>query len=156
MFKLITEIKAEERIESLIAENVNHLFAVDEVQSLYESAEKYLGKAIAALRAGKNPFETAGVDPKVLNALMAFADEDLQDVFSGVTSNVKGRISQALNANPQIQTTLAGSKYGGHPSLKTQLSRIVNMAENQPRELANSLQKLALHYSRASDSTKAA
>lgn len=148
MFNLITEINEIADQRKYLFETVREVFEGSEAE-LYEGAEHYLGRAIAALNAGKNPFEEGGVvDPEIIASLTLLANPENREAFN-ITPR-KFTVIDAVDKNKNVRKFLSQT-VGKSSSAQREMERLSKMASENPRAVARELQKAQLMYTRAND-----
>lgn len=147
MFNLITEISEQTKETSYLFETVKEVFSGNEVE-LYEGAEHYLGRAIAALNAGKNPFEEGSdnVDPEIIASLVLLANPENREAFN-ITPR-KFTVIDAVDKNKNVRKFLSQT-VGKSQSAQKEMQRLSKMASENPRAVARELQKAQMLYTRA-------
>jgi hypothetical protein len=145
MFTLINEIQGDVEHQRRLQENISVIFDNEEQAALFERADKYIGKAIASLRASKNPVEQGTVDPDILAALDGLGDPDLQDALVP-NERKRARALSVLDRNAQVQKAL---KDMGATRMKSRAAAIRKQAAENPKELASHLEKLQMRMSQA-------
>lgn len=80
MYKLITSVKQENEHINNLCENC--VSASIDTKLLFEAADKLIGNVIAAINAGKNPFEVMPGSEEVLAGLMLLIKKDHRDALN--------------------------------------------------------------------------
>jgi hypothetical protein len=114
MYDLITSIREESFQVKTLCENISTAeFGLD---LLFESADKYIGNAIAALNAGKNPLETMPGSEAVLAGLILLAKETNREAM-----NLKPKkfdvVTQFTNEKESVKKAVAQKAKDHGPSL---------------------------------------
>ena len=145
MYKLINSVKSQSQHVKNLCENCTAT-PFDTI-ALFEAADKLLGNTIAALKSGKNPFETMPGSRDVVAGLMLLAKKTNREALN-LTPKKFNLISQDISDKKNIQKYVANlaQKYG--PSLIKNLDAYV--ADNNRREvLTRKLVQIQSEYSKA-------
>lgn len=153
-FKLIDDINEEINTADILYENCSII--TDNIELLAEEADKLIGKAIAALNAGKNPFETIPGSRELIAGLMLIAKESNRDALN-INDKKFDLISQFVDEKDGVKKYVSkiGTLHG--KSLLKNLDSHVSQSDMR-KVLAKKLTKLQQSYStvkhRASGITK--
>ena len=145
MYNLINSVKLQSQHVENLCENCIAT-PVDTI-ALFEAADKLIGNTIAALKAGKNPFETMPGSRDVVAGLMLLAKKTNREALN-LTPKKFNLISQDISDKKIIQKYVANlaQKYG--PSLIKNLDAYV--ADDNRREvLTRKLVQIQSEYSKA-------
>lgn len=142
---LIKEIKSEVDHIANLCENIQA--APVDTNLLFESADKYIGIAIAALKNGKNPFETIPGSRDVLAGLMLLSKDTNREALQ-IKQKAFDIISQKTSEKESIKKYVANlaRKYG--PSLIKNLDAYI-ASDDRRGVLTRKLIQLQSEYSRA-------
>ena len=142
-FELIDDIRTEVDTAELLHENC--LAVTDNVVLLCEEADKLIGKAIGALRGGKNPFETVPGSRELLAGLMLLAKESNRE---GLNINDKkfDLISKFVDQKEGIKKYVSKVATTHGQSLLKNLDAHVAQSDKR-KVLAKKLSKLQQAYS---------
>ncbi len=143
MYNLIKEVKRNSTHIANLCENIQ--VAPINPTLLFEAADKYIGAAIGALKAGKNPFETIPGSREVLAGLMLLAKETNRQALN-LDPKKFDIISQKTSEKDSIKKYVANlaQKYG--PSLIKNLDAYM-ADENRRGVLTKKLVQLQNEYS---------
>ena len=143
--KLIRQIKSEVSHVANLCENIQA--APVDTNLLFESADKYIGNAIGALKSGKNPFETMPGSREVLAGLMLLAKDTNREALD-IKQKAFDVISQKTSEKDSIKKYVANLAKTHGPSLIKNLDAY--MANDDRRGvLTRKLIQLQNEYSRA-------
>lgn len=144
MFKMLSELNSEVKGCNVLSETIEALFETDELEALFETASTYLQKAIGALNAGKHPFakETKVADPTIIAGLITLGDPDLAAGHNiddiKMAKVVLPLVDKSRNVFNFVQKV---GKLAGR-----EVSDILRMAQESPKELAQKLVKLQMYF----------
>ncbi len=135
MYKLITSIKQETQYIDNIVENCTA--APVDTNLLFEAADKALGKAIAAINAGKNPFEDTGFRD-VIAGLMLLAKDTNREALN-VNQKKFNLVAQFSSDREDVQKFVAQHARDSGPSLIKNLDAYVNADKDRRSVLVKKL-----------------
>lgn len=141
--KLIKEIKTEVDNITNLCENIQA--APIDSTLLFESADKYLGGAIGALKHGKNPFETMPGSREVLAGLMLLAKDTNRQALN-LNQKKFDLISQYTSDKESVKKYVANLAKKHGPSLIKNLDAYM-ADENRRSVLTKKLVQLQTEYS---------
>ena len=145
MYKLITSVKQENNRVNNLCENC--VAAPVKTELLFEAADKLIGNVIAAINAGKNPFEILPGSDEVIAGLMLLAQEDHRDALN-IPAKKFDLISQYTGEKESVKKFVAQIGRNSGPSLIKQLK--VHVIDRDLRAaLKRKLVNLQIEYSRA-------
>lgn len=145
MYKLITSVKQEKQHISNLCENC--VAAPVKTKLLFEAADKLIGNVIAALNAGKNPFEVMPGSRDVLAGLMLLAKETNRDALN-LNQKKFDLISQYTSEKESVKKFVAQIAQKHGQSLIRNLEAYV-VDRDRRGVLKGKLQRLQSEYSRA-------
>jgi len=127
-YNLITSVKKETQnvknlVENCIAAPVN-------TKILFESADKVIGNAIAAIKSGKNPFETMPGSRDVLAGLILLSDSDNREALN-VNQKKFDLIAQYASKKENVQKHVAQFAQEHGQSLIKNLDAVVNNSDRR-------------------------
>ena len=142
-FELIEDIRTEVDTADLLYENC--LTITDDVALLCEEADKLIGKAIGALRGGKNPFEMNPGSRELIAGLMLLAKESNREGLN-IDQKKFDLISKFVDQKEGIKKYVAKVASTHGQSLLKNLD--AHVAQSDKRKiLAKKLSKLQQAYS---------
>ena len=134
-FDLLKNIH-EEGDEQLIFEENCKLISQDSIEVLVESAEKILGQATAALKAGKNPFYKQGAELPALylvRGLMALRSKQVRDA-AGITDvgmkTIAAQLGDVVRVNNAVTKIGQGQKSLLTPEMLTDKTQIAQLTKD--------------------------
>jgi hypothetical protein len=147
MYKLINEIASAGVTQAYLVEAVNEIFGEDATE-LYESAERYMGQAIASLNSGKNPFEgdQPQLDPHIIGSLILLSDPANREAFNFTPA--KFAILDHIDKSDKVRKFLK-NKVGMSQSGRNAAENLQSMASENPKAAARMLQKAQLAFAAA-------
>ena len=142
-YELINSIKNESESAKALFENCTA--APIDILIILESADKLIGNVIAALKAGKNPFETIPGSKEQIVGLMLLANETNREALN-VNDKKFDLISQKASDSKAVQKFVAQIAQSNGPSRIKNIEAYVT--DDTKREvLAKKLVKLQNVYS---------
>ncbi len=144
MYSLIKELDDSKKAHDQVTENINQIFS-DHASVLIESAERYLGQAIAALNSGQNPFdsENPSVDPQVAGALTLLSDPANREAFNFTPAKfaVLDHVDKSEKVRRFLVHKVASSASGRHAT-----ERLTQVAAENPKAAARMLTKAQMAF----------
>ena len=144
-YDLITSVKQETKHIENLCENVQA--APVDTALLFESADKYIGGAIGALKHGKNPFETMPGSRDILAGLMLLAKETNRQALN-ITPKKFDIISQKTSEKDSIKKYVANIAQKHGQSLIKNLDAYM-ASDDRRGVLTRKLVQIQTEYSRA-------
>jgi len=135
-YNLITSVKQEKQHIENIVENCTA--APVDTTLLFEAADKAIGKAIAALKAGKNPFKDDPNYRDMLAGLMLLASDTNREALN-INQKKFDVISQYTSEKEDVQKYVAQHARNSGPSLIKNLDSYVNAYKDRRSVLVKKL-----------------
>lgn len=148
MFNLLLEVNDDVITSLTLVENIHTAFLPEEYELVFENVQKALQPAIAAAKAGNNPFGGQGnrpvVDPELLAGLATLADKDAREAL-----NVdRNKLTQVVNNYERSEKVRQYIRQIGSRA-KAKQDQLQQMAQEDPKKIGNYLQKLQMMFAQA-------